>query len=55
MRAPSVGQAIGLQGVDESTRRLGNLVFKMGQAEQDRNLKRGVIQAQKNQKKSKNF
>jgi hypothetical protein len=50
MRAPSVGQAIGLQGVDDSTRRLGNLVFKMGQAEQDRNLKRGVIQAQKNQK-----
>lgn len=47
MRAPSVGQAIGLQGRDQNAERLGNLIYQSAEAEANRDLKRGIANAKK--------
>jgi hypothetical protein len=47
MRQPSIGQAIGLQGRDQNAEKLGNLVYQMGQAEANRQLKKDIYGAKK--------
>lgn len=47
MRQPSIGQAIALQGRDQNTEKLGNLVFQMAEADANRQLKREMIGAKK--------
>lgn len=46
---PSLGQAIALQGREQGAEKIGNLVFKMGQAEADRELKRAIYGGKKAQ------
>lgn len=59
MRAPSVGQAIGLQGRDQNAERLANLFYQSQQADLNRQMKLGVTKAKQGQedeeKASKKF
>ena len=48
MREPSIGQAIGLQGRDQFTERIGNLAYQAQQADLNRQLKLSLTQAKLN-------
>jgi hypothetical protein len=59
MRAPSVGQAIALQGRDQNAERLGNLVYQSQQADLNRQMKMALVKGKKDEedaeKASKKF